>query len=224
MVLLPFVEQANSVAYDWSGEYDAASSGVTLGATGPGDDLTAYSCDGVNDKAGEITSGGLLTDLQAEMVSATGKLTFVGWAQVSGAGVWTDGAFRYVFNIVGAGGGENTIDIVKSNSSGKIWGRVQLAGTSFLINSSGHSETGYLHYAVVYDKEAETFKYYIDGVQQGATADLTGGAWDATSVAAVEFGHQSGGVVWSGLLARHRIIVGTALTDAQILSLVSITP
>ncbi len=225
MVLLPFVEQANSVAYDWSGnEYDAVSAGVTLGAAGPGDDLPAYSCDGVNDQAGNISSGGLLTDMQAVMVSATGKFTFSGWVQVSGAGVWGDANNRSIFFVQSMGGGSNLIDIIKTTVLNQISARVILAGTSKTVTVSGYSNTNYFHVAIIYDKEAETFKFFIDGVQQGATQDLTGEAWDATSVSRVDFGHQVFAVIWDGLFARHRLILDVALADDQITSLANIAP
>ena len=87
----------------------------------------------------------------------------------------------------------------------------------------GQSMTDWFHFAMTYDSTADELKFWIDGVQSGATLTLNGAWAGALSATEVTIGANSTipGSVWDGWLA-YAAIWTKALTPAEVLEVATV--
>lgn len=212
---LPLNEDVGSeVAIDNSGKGNSGLySGVTLGATGIGDGLTAATFDGTASYVDLYSP-----TFNAEFNGAEGTMLVYG--KVSGAGIWTDGNLRMttVLRAVTA----NRVLIRRSNAANSINIIRDGGGVSSIININGINPTDYFFVAITWSEAADEFKaYYKDAsnpfAQSGATQTGLGvfaGAL-STTLANVGAENQSGTQVWSGELVHHAVW-NTPLTEDEL--------
>ena len=163
----PLSETSGAVANDISGNgYHGAYTGVDLAQPGIGDGRTAPYFDGANDYTNVYSAG-----LAAAFNGAEGTLLV--WARVADAGVWTDGASRYMMNLyVNA---SNRIHIVKSSSNNLVAMLYRANGTSQQHSFSAFT-LSWLALALTWSAADDEVCGYANGVAAGVP--LSGlGAW-----------------------------------------------
>lgn len=150
---------------------NGTATGVTWGQTGIGDGRTAALFDGINDYVNIYTA-----TLAAAFNGTTGGIHL--WAKVSGAGVWTDSAFRYMLTL--QDDGDNYIRLFKSSTNNTVSFQYKAGGTAESENDNSFAgRAGWIPFGMSWDKSAGVdgeVKYFADGVQTGAT-DTGLGNW-----------------------------------------------
>ncbi len=209
----PLVEQANAIAYGWKNGHDGAITGATLGATGPGDDLTAMSFDGVNDiitlPAGFKTA--------ADTAIAAGELSIAHWSKVSGAGVWTDGTTDFSIELfVDA---NNFIRILKKLQD-NLWRYAINAGGTLNEFDHAFSSTDWFHTALTIDFDGNII-FYVDGVAVDTSA--FSGTFAGSIATALIGGKEGPTNFYNGFMGRV-LFQDRVLTPAEVTSLASISP
>lgn len=141
------------------------------------------------------------------------------WCKVSGAGVWADGIVRRPIRITGPAG--NVMLLRKQAAADSLGFLYQAGGGSGRsLIKAGFSPTGWFHMALTWSKSANEVRWYVDGVQEGATLAASGTWSGALDSAATVIGAlaTTPSEVWSGLLA-HAALWSVALPAAQIAAL-----
>jgi hypothetical protein len=201
--------QLNIAAND--SNLDGSTTGATVGQTGPNETL-AYLFDGLNDVV-DVYS----VDLNSFFNPDAG--TLVVFAQVSGAGVWTDGSQQELVSIQGDGNNRirifkvanNTIRLLREDSGGNKLYDLTISTTDWFM------------LAMTWDVNAGAsgeVKYYQDSGTALQT-DTSVGTWAAnlaSNTAAIGATNNIPQNVWDGYIA-HVQLYRTALTGAQILDL-----
>lgn len=210
--LYPMDETSGTNMDDKSAEAnDGIFTGVTLNsAASPWDGTNAPSFDGVNDHAAFL-SAGLNTDF-----GASGQYTVAVWAKVSAVGVWTDGAERNVLRM--SVDTNNRIQMRKDTTANQIRFIMTDGSTLKQVTQAGHSETGWMHFAITHDKAGDAAKCWFNGVQVGATQTGLGTFAGNLTIGEFGAGSSSGGTPWSGWLS-YGAIWKVALADAAIVNL-----
>lgn len=211
----PLNETSGTVADNAEGTAarDGAYNGVTLNSSTftNGDPVGLW--DGTND-FGNVYSASLNTVLNGQ------EITVAGWFKVSGAGVWTDGAFRRLF-ILEVSVAHN-ISIFKRSDNNQITFIYTAANTTVSV-THGFSQTGWVHYAITASLAADQMKAYLNGAQVGTTQ--TGlGTWAGALVntgCVIGARNTTPIQVWDGYLA-HPAVWTTPLSAAQILALATV--
>lgn len=183
----PLSEQVGVTAYDEGGSglhgtyrnTAGVLNGVTLENAGIGDGRTAAGFDGTNGYCNIYSAA-----LNAAFNNAEG--TVAGWMQVSGSGVWTDGANRTP--IVLRADANNVVQLLKSSASNTFQFFYVAGGTSKSVSKASFSPTAWQHVALTWSKSGDALKAYVNGVQEGAT--------------------QTGLGTWSGALASTACNIG----------------
>ena len=204
----PLWETSGTVAADISGNNrNAAYSNVTLankvGSTGkPVPLLVPASSSYIN-----LYSAGLAGAFPGQAG------TFMCMAQVSAAGVWTDGAQRDIFRA--AVDASNVFEIKKSTNN--TISVVYLAGGVAKSKNVTISETTPMHIAVTWDLVADQMHVYINGVEQGVV-DTGLGTWaGAPTSGAFNLGTYSTGAsqLWDGWMS-DAILLNRAATAGEV--------
>ena len=212
----PLWETSGAVADNLQGTAarDGAYIGVTLNSsTGP-DGRPVGLWDGANDYC-DIYSASLNTAFSG----AEGTISI--WAKISAAGVWTDGAERYLYRLtVGA----DFLFIRKNTTNNQVLLIYKAGGVSNSVTVSSITSAGWINFALTWSKAGDAVKAYMNGVQQGATS--TGlGIWsgDLASTACILGADDvpSPASIWDGYFA-HAAVWTTPLTPAQILALATV--
>ncbi|MFN2233880.1 MAG: LamG-like jellyroll fold domain-containing protein [Anaerolineales bacterium] len=214
IVYFPMDEESGSTADNAEGTAarDGAYTGVTLGqSVSP---FTAPLFDGVND---------YLDIYSANFASAFNGTdgTMMGFAKVSGAGVWTDGIDRRVINI---SAGVDYIYIARSAANNKITMAYRASGGGATFDNVSEDvgpTTDWKMYALTWTHDGgDELKAYIDGSQAGATQTGLAEWITALSVAGCNIGSYNTTPIkaWDGYLA-HCAIWTKALTAAQLLAI-----
>ena len=209
-------EAAGLVAVDQviSPGQDGTYTGVTLGQPGIGDGNTSPLFDGANDYNDVFTA-----TLRGRFDGSEG--TFVVWARVLNAGVWTDGQFRRMISFhVDA---SNSITIYKSGGVNTMTFFYEGSNINELIAIGGLTSIGWLCFGCTWSFSAGVdgeFRAYINGAQIGLTQTALG-AWVGLLQAATT---QVGSLdqvpiqVWHGYLA-HVGVWDRPLTPVEMLEL-----
>ena len=103
--------------------------------------------------------------------------TIAVWLRMNAAGVWTDGTFRYIWQL-NAGGAEYT-RIYKSTTNNIMSYRYLAGGVAESGDESGLSITDWMHLALTWSLSAGAngeVRYWRDGAEV-ATVDTTLGTW-----------------------------------------------
>lgn len=188
--------------------------GVTLGQVGIGDGNVCPFYDGANDLA-NIYSGTLAGRFNGP------EGTAMIWARVANAGVWTDGAFRYSFNLwVDV---NNHVNIQKMNVNNTIRFRYMAGGVADDVTVGGLTRTDWMVLLVSWSASAGItgeVRAYIDGIQQGIT-QVGLGVWAGNlgnTTTCIGAANTIPTFVWHGYLA-HCAVWDRALSPAQIAGL-----
>jgi len=178
---------------------DGVYSGTyTLGQPGIGDGSLSTS---FTPTTGRVSLAANIATLDTPFDPLAG--TLLAWGQVSGAGVWTDATSRFMVELgVDA---NNRVYLYKDNAGNNIVTGVYTAGgTAKQVSLTGFSPLTFFSLAITWDKTADAVKFYVNGVQQGATQ--TGlGVWVGSlsgSFSALGAFASTGGAPWSGNLAQ----------------------
>lgn len=192
---------ANSTAFN--GTY----SGVTLNQPGPAG-TRAGLWDGTNDY-GDVYS----PEINSFFNPNAG--TLLAFAKVSGAGVWTDSAYRAVFRF--QANANNIISPFKRNANNTLTWSYKAGGTDKSILTGGHSDTGWMFLALTWDSIADQFKGFKNGLQEGSTQ--TGlGTWAGNTLSTqtlIGAETQTPTTVWDGSIA-HVLLLRDVITPAEI--------
>lgn len=212
----PMAESSGSVALDATGNArNGAYTGVTLGNAGIGDGRTAASFNG-STSFNNIYSVSLAGAFNGQ------ECTMAAWFQVSGAGVWTDATARRIFRL--RSDGSNYIELYKSNTNNLLEVDYIAGGTVKAVTSTAlGGSVAWIHIAVTITKAGDALKFYLNGIQSGATQTGLGTYVNALAATLCCIGAASTApiTVWSGLLA-HAALWSTPLSAAQVLSLASV--
>jgi hypothetical protein len=205
----PLSEGSGTVAKDW-GPYgrNGAYTAVTLGGRGIGDGKSSASFDGSTSYCNVYSAA-----LVAAFNGAEG--TLAGWAKVSAAGVWTDGAARLMacFRV----DSNNRIQLQRSTVNGALSFLYAAGGVSLQRDVTSLSLTTWMAICLTWSKSGDAAIAYLNGAQQGAT--LTGlGTWAgnlASTLTCVGAASTVPAYVWSGPEA-HWALWNAALTPTQV--------
>lgn len=197
-----------------NGTYSSDVSTWPVG-TGIGDGNSAPAFDGANDFID------VYSNTFRDAVTET-QCTVVGWARVSGAGVWTDGQFRCMFDF--RVDGNNAIGFRKDNANDQML-FYYFAGAAFRSKTiNPYSNTNWFHFACVGDDAGSNeLTLFLDGVEQVPSVINTG-AWvgafqpTTTTIGSYQTTPQR---EWSGQLA-HLAWFNGRLSDATILDLATL--
>jgi hypothetical protein len=211
------LNESGGTAVEDSGNnnYDAVANGVTWGQTGIGDGDTAPLF-GTGDYVNVYSAG-----LSGAFNGAAG--TLMCWLQVSSAGVWSDGAYRYMVELYS--NSSNEIYIHKMAITNMVAFYYKAGGASNTIaNFITTPDAAWHCVALTWDKAANQVKAFWDGAQFGTTQTGLGtwsGSGFSSSKCTVGADNTSGHNVWNGCLA-HVVLWNAALTPAEIESLASL--
>jgi len=208
----PMAEPSGSVATDESGNgRNGAYTSVTLNQTGIGDGRTAASFDGTN-SYNNVFGASLSAAFNGQQGS------FVGWAKVSGAGVWTDGLTRrcILFQVDAS----NRVGIFKPTANNEMDMLYVAGGTSLGAAKTTFSPTDWFHLGLTWNKTADQVIFYVNGVAITPVSTGLGtfaGALSATQTLIGSLNTGAAAQVWSGLLA-HWAVFNSTLSAAAMLS------
>lgn len=157
-----------------------AHTGVTLYQPGIGDGRTSPFYDGATDFTDVYTASFRDAFALANNDDIPGSEVSEGaaavWAKVDGAGVWTDGAQRYLLALYADA---NNLAAIRKEVANNRVTLIYVAGGIIEFQSiDGLTTTDWMHLGMTWSKSAGTgeVRYFLDGTQQGAT-DVSLGAW-----------------------------------------------
>jgi hypothetical protein len=152
-------------AFDSS--YDGTHTGVTLGQPFGGNIPYAGSYDGNND----------YTDIYSAALNSiwTGSAgSVIGFVQMNGAGVWTDGINRSILTIRGTNSAVDTLQIQKTSTNNQLLFQFRANSVNkFTFFSTSTIEC--FMYAMTWDTTADELIYYIN--KAPITTDTSIGTW-----------------------------------------------
>ncbi len=204
---------ANNLANEEDADRDGTYTGVTLDSTtGPFNYGRFGLWDGSSDYCNIYS-----TELNSVFNGAEGAISL--WAKVSGAGVWTDSTVRDLLILrVDA---TNLIRFHRTSVNNQIKWIQQSGGTSKSItDTSLNGTTEWFNLAVTWSESVDESKFYINGVQSGATQSSLG-TWVgnlASTRCNIGATNTTPTLVFSGYLG-YAAVYNTPLTAAQILEL-----
>lgn len=161
--------------------------------------------DGANDNV-NLYSAAFAADTPTDMG------TISGWARVANAGVWTDGVARCVVSI---GNASHYFIARKGSTSNQLQAQFSLTLGNRQITFAT-TTTDWFHIALTLDSVANEYKFYVNGVQRGATQ--TGAGLLSTFINGRNYigMRLSGGESWNGWIC-HEVQLNRAATAAEIL-------
>lgn len=212
----PLNETAGAVADNVQGvtARDGTYTGVTLDSIlGPDEVNQAGLWDGVNDYC-DIYSASLNTAFSG----ATG--TLAAWMRVSGAGVWTDAASRYIVHLLVDG--DNAVYIRKNNNNNQLRYHYE-AGNIVEVIFAAQFSVDWIHVGLTWDRPGSGDAIaYLNGIQTGAAQNIAGVFFGNLNVTQTNIGSRTQPAdVFDGYIA-HAAIWNTPLTPAEILDLATV--
>jgi hypothetical protein len=208
---LPLDDTSGTVAVDAKNGYHGTyTNSPTLNAAGIGDCANkAVSFNGTSQYV-------QLSQASIDLVLNRNEGTMMGLAKAASAGVWTDGIFRYVFQI--GADDANRFVLLKANGNNLFRCYMARNGAVRSIDAT-ISETAYFNFTMTWSTAANQLIFYVKGIQVGAPSTVTGSvvgslASGHTRIAA----HFTTSNSWSGNLS-HLQLYNRALTAAEILYL-----
>lgn len=196
----------SSVAIDDSGlGFDGAYTAVTLGQPGIGDGRTCQSYDGSTSK------NTLPAGFRSAFSGAAGS--YLVFAAVSAAGVWTDGTARYIVEV--NVDNSNRVSILRSTTNNTMTLAYRGGNVLKQVSPGSLNSTGFIHYGLTWDTAADQVKAFLNGAQSGAT--VTGLTPYAGTTAVSLIGAQTATPisVWSGTIA-HMLVLNRAATPSEV--------
>ena len=182
---------------------DGSIVSVALGLTGIGDGLTAGGWDGINDY-GDVYS----LSLSGALDMAEGTVAV--WAQVSGAGVWTDGSWRSLVTL--RVDGSNEIRLQKMNTNNTLRGYRTGQGVQRAVTKTT-STAAWFHLALTWSKAENEVALYYNGAVVGAPVAYGLDAVGSLSATETVIGarNTTPTLVWSGNMA-HVLVCDTPVS------------
>jgi hypothetical protein len=186
---------------------NADITGATVAQPGPAG-LLAYSFDGTNDYVDAYSA-----ELNSVFDPTQGTLLVCG--KVSGAGVWTDGASRYLAILFADG--SNSVRLFKDTDNALKWS-YEAGGITELVSSSVTPSDFFLT-ALTWEVPGNMIAYYNDGIT--GSAQSIAGTWSGnlgsanTVIGSISTGPAQ---VWDGLLTVP-VLYTDVLTAAEILQI-----
>lgn len=204
LVYFPGWEIAGSLAEDIANALNGTYVGVLLGATGIGDGYTVPTYDGSLDYMDIDTPG-----LRALYNGREGS--FMIWAKMLNAGVWTDGTGRRCASLHRASTDRIILDKPSSNTL-RVYYRA--GGTVTSISVAGQSSADWMCLLVTWSKTADAVIFYINGSEADRGTSL--GAYSGTLTDPL-IGCQEGhaGAYWRGWLGHAAIFANKVITPAE---------
>lgn len=145
-----------------------------------------------------------------------GELSVCMFAQVSAAGVWTDGVADTLFRVFLSSNQVYIWNVVNST----IRARYQAGGTNKDANQSAYSNTSWFHVGLTVSAANDRMRLYIDGSQVGA--DVTAlGTWAGSPIVAAIGSATGGATPWNGSI-REVLVYGAERSAAEIAELATI--
>lgn len=208
----PMAETGGVVSLDATNNgRTGAYTGVTLAQPGIDDGRPAASFDGVTSYNNVYTAS-----LAAAFSGAQGAIVI--WGKVQSAGVWTDGINRRMILLqVDA---SNRIGLNKAVANNEIDYLYVAGGTSKSAGVTSFSPVGFFCIGLTWDKTGDALKFYVNGVQSGATATGLGvfaGALSSTQTIVGALNTGATAQVWNGFLA-HAALFARAPSGAEMLA------
>ena len=204
----------NADNYEGTAARDGTYTGVTLGQTGIGDGLTVPLFDGANDFVDVFSSS-----LDTAFNLSEGSVIL--WMQVSGVGVWTDGALRYMLRF--RVDGSNQLALLKRSQNNQV--RLIREGANVIdqVDLGGQSDTDFVAWGFTWSEAADEVIAYKDGVQVGSTqTGLGASSGNLSSINTTIGSHTTTPAqVWDGQLG-HVAIWDTPLSAAQMSTLATV--
>lgn len=203
----PLSELSGSVADNLEGTAarDGAYTGVTLGQPGIGDGGTCPLFDGINDYVSVILASGVFPLAEG---------TFMIWAKVYDASVWTDATYRHAFTAEYSS--KNVSNIHKlSNNNQLLWYRK--ANDNLDSRQAGYTDVDWMFLLYTFSVANNQFIAYKDGVQVGAiVTDVAARVEGATGTFIGS--KNASAYFWYGWLA-HALVANRPLVAAEALEL-----
>jgi len=207
----PMSESGGSVALDVAGGANGTYTGVTLGQTGIGDGLTCPYFDGVND---------FLTLPHAAVTAALADVDLMSWAmwfRTVDTAVWHDGVGRVMVEGDLGGGTASGMNQRATVNPGahSMYYRWDGPGQQPIQDGQTVGDTTvWVHVAMTWDQDGDSFKTYYNGVEVGPVAAITNGN-TAMSALVVGSGYTSPPAnPWLGWLAHLALWDGALSAEA----------
>lgn len=204
-------ETSGTVANDVSStNADGAYAGtVTLDQSGAGDGSRAALFAG-----GRVSLATPLTTFNGVFSGAEG--TIFACAKLTNVGIWTDGLDHTLVSI--GADASNRFYIGKQSVNNALSMLGSFGGVTAGVFPTGQSWTTFKSLAITWNKAANEFKAYINGVQTGATTAISGtyaGSLSASWTGICSLTSGSSTISWAGW-ASHIAVWKKALTPAEI--------
>jgi len=201
----PLNDLSGATAVELVAGNNGTYTGVSLAQSQP--PFVAPLFDGANDYC-NIYSAGLVSAFNGQ----AGSLAL--WCKVSGAGVWADGASRYMATIyVDA---DNSLLIKKASAAGTLQILYKAGATTKTFTLGSLSTTGWFHYAFTWSLATNQAIAYYNGVAASPQTSL--GTWagnPAANQTLIGAYITTPSNIWSGWLV-HPAIWDRALSDEEI--------
>ena len=207
----PMLDTTGTSAVDRSnGGYNGIYTGATLDqAAAPGGGKCPL-FDGTGDNV-VVASATVNTALLTAFNGAEGS--FIAWARVANAGVWTDAADRRVCRLHKA---NNYFNLYKHTTNNRLHFETSMGGTYKLITYDGAGgNTDWMLLSMTWSKSRDALKAYVNKAQVGSTATGLGvfaGPLEYMVLGAITVSPVTS---WSGWLA-HALILNRPATLEEI--------
>ncbi|MHC4621041.1 MAG: hypothetical protein ACYTEQ_25115 [Planctomycetota bacterium] len=212
LAYFPLDETAGAVVTEVINGWNGVYSGVDFTGTGP-DGLPCPFWDGTNDYADLETAA-----LTAAMDMQEGA--YAAWFQVFNAGVWTDGAARYIYRVFRDAQNRGTFRKTTTNNEMEFW--YEANNTSeFVTTVAAGGKTGWMFTAIDFSFTNDRLNYYMyeNGIQiynvtrnglgawvnpitqlvLGAASTAPAQVWHGWLAHSMFFGSEQGVAVWNDL-------------------------
>ena len=189
--------------------FNGANTGAVINQPAPAPLLKAYTFDGSND---------VLNVYTAALASAWDEttLTLLAFAKVSGAGVWTDSANRWIAQL--SADSDNRIVLGKSSGANTLSCIVEYGNAGRFANKAALNPVDFFMAAVTVDTGANQAKFYYNGVQADSTMTSLGTWGGGLGLTLNNIGAETTGPakVWDGDIC-HVALYNRVFTPAQVL-------
>ena len=196
-----------STVTDYSGQAnDGTPSNVTFGQAGIGDGRTSGSFNGTSSYV-DVYSAGFVADFTPS------ELSVVGWLKVA-TGEWDSATQRRIINIQTS----TSLLTIRKSAANTLQALYNGGGTTDSVAVGGQTSEDWICFGLTVSVSADQLKFFLGGVQAGATQ--TGiGTWGGTLISSAAVigsaNSETPANVWSGNLA-HLIVLNRVATPQEI--------
>src|SRR3990170_2469103 len=187
-------------------KHNGAYSNVTLAQAGIGDGRTSGSFNGTSSYV-NVYSAGFVADFTPSELSITG------WLKAA-AGEWASATQRRIINIQTL----TSLLTIRKSAANTLQSLYNGGGTTDSVTVGGQTSEDWIHFGLTVSVSADQFKFFLGGVQAGATQTGIGtcdGTLISTATVIGSANSETPANVWSGNLA-NLIVLNKAATPAEI--------